>query len=83
MSTSLPPLPGCRPPLKKGTGNCYDNAVAESFFHTLQTAEVCFRWCKEKEIGIVHPPVVVEIETRLRRFQVKYGIVIATTLLNT
>lgn len=21
-----------------GTGNCYDNAIAESFFHTLKTA---------------------------------------------
>ena len=27
-----------------GTGNCYDNAVAESFFHTLKTEEVYFQW---------------------------------------
>ena len=26
-----------------GTGNCYDNAVAESFFHTLKTEEVYFQ----------------------------------------
>lgn len=27
-----------------GTGNCYDNAVAESFFHTLKTEEVYGQW---------------------------------------
>ena len=27
-----------------GSGNCYDNAVAESFFHTLKTEEVYFQW---------------------------------------
>jgi putative transposase len=26
-----------------GTGNCYDNAMAESFFHTLKTEEVYFQ----------------------------------------
>ena len=27
-----------------GTGNCYDNAVAESFLHTLKTEEVYGQW---------------------------------------
>ena len=32
-----------------GTGNCYDNAVAESFFHTLKTALVYFEDYQTRE----------------------------------
>ena len=32
-----------------GTGNCYDNAVAESFFHTLKTELVHFEYYRTRE----------------------------------
>jgi len=32
-----------------GTGNCYDNAVAESFFHTLKTEHIYFEEYKTRE----------------------------------
>jgi putative transposase len=35
-----------------GTGNCYDNAVAESFFHTLKTESVYFERYDNREQAI-------------------------------
>jgi transposase InsO family protein len=32
-----------------GTGNCYDNAVMESFFHTLKTEHVYFNHYRSRE----------------------------------
>lgn len=32
-----------------GTGNCYDNAVAESFFHTLKTEWIYFERYDNRE----------------------------------
>ena len=32
-----------------GTGNCYDNSVVESFFHTLKTGWVYFEWYETRE----------------------------------
>jgi transposase InsO family protein len=32
-----------------GTGNCYDNAAMESFFHTLKTEHVCFERYQTRE----------------------------------
>jgi len=32
-----------------GTGNCYDNAVMESFFHTLKTEHIYFESFKTRE----------------------------------
>ena len=34
-----------------GSGNCYDNAVAESFFNTLKTEEVYFQWYATRAQG--------------------------------
>ena len=36
-----------------GKGNCYDNAVAESFFHTYKTEEVYFNSYKTKEFALL------------------------------
>lgn len=32
-----------------GTGNCFDNAAMESFFHTLKTEHVYFEWYRTRE----------------------------------
>ena len=32
-----------------GTGNCYDNAAMESFFHTLKTEHIYFESYKTRE----------------------------------
>ncbi len=32
-----------------GTGNCFDNAVAESFFHTLKTEHIYFQTYETRE----------------------------------
>jgi len=32
-----------------GTGNCFDNAMAESFFHTLKTEHVYFEYYETRE----------------------------------
>ena len=36
-----------------GKGNCYDNAVAESFFHTYKTEEVYFNIYKTKKVALL------------------------------
>jgi putative transposase len=32
-----------------GTGNCFDNAAMESFFHTLKTEHIYFEWYRSRE----------------------------------
>lgn len=34
---------------QSGTGNCYDNAVIESFFHTLKTEHIYFEQYESRE----------------------------------
>lgn len=32
-----------------GTGNCYDNAITESFFHSLKMEHVCFKYYRTRQ----------------------------------
>jgi len=50
-----------------GKGNCYDNAMAESFFHTLKTEKVYWENYETREQGIVSIYNYIELYYNVKR----------------